>query len=76
MDSRLPALGWEWGLGYGGTEQKGKSVHGHGQQCGDCCGEVIKGDNGNGNNTLKYIKNKKLKTKRRRKKISGRNRKE
>ena len=23
-------------LGGGGTEQKGKRTHGHGQQCGDC----------------------------------------
>ena len=26
-------------LGGGGTEQKGKRTHGHGQQCGDCWGE-------------------------------------
>ena len=28
--------GW---LGVGGIEQKEKSTHGHGQQCGDCGGE-------------------------------------
>ena len=27
----------------GGIQQKGKSTHGHGQQCGDCGGEEIKG---------------------------------
>ena len=33
----------------GGTEQKGKRTHGHGQQCDDCCGEKgIQGLNGNG----------------------------
>ena len=33
-----------------GTEQKGKSTHGHRQQCGDCWGEGnIRGLNGNGN---------------------------
>ena len=29
-------------LGGGGMEQKGKSTHGHGQQCGDCRG--VQGD--------------------------------
>ena len=33
----------------GGTEQKGKRTHGHGQQCGDCWGERgISGLNGDG----------------------------
>ena len=42
--------------GGGGTEQKGKRTHGHGQQCGDCWGqEGISGLNGNGKNTIKYI---------------------
>ena len=27
------------GLSSGGIEQKGKRIHGHGQQCGDCGGE-------------------------------------
>ena len=36
-------------LGGGGIEQKGKGPHGHGQQCGDCCGEEgIRGINGDG----------------------------
>ena len=35
-------------VGDGGIEQKGKRTHGHGQQCGDCGGEVgIRGLNGN-----------------------------
>ena len=39
----------------GGSEQKGKSTHGHGQQCGDCWGEEgIKVLNGNGKNTIKF----------------------
>ena len=33
-----------WG---GGTEQKGKRAHGHGQQCGDCKGGDVRGLNGN-----------------------------
>ena len=38
----------------GGIEQKGKSTHGHGQQCGDCRGEVgNKGLNGNRKNTVR-----------------------
>ena len=37
------ALGVGVGLGYGGTEQKGKMTHGHGQQCGDCRGGDVKG---------------------------------
>ena len=34
----------------GGTEQKGKRTHGHGQQCGDCWGGGgnIRGLNSNG----------------------------
>ena len=36
-------------LGGGRTEQKGKRIHGHGQQCGDCWGEgSIRGLNSNG----------------------------
>ena len=36
-------------------KQKGKGIHGHGQQCGDCWGQGhIRGLNGNGkNNTIK-----------------------
>ena len=35
----------------GGIEQKRKRTHGHGQQCGDCCGEGdVRGLNGNGKN--------------------------
>lgn len=30
-------------LGDVGIEQKGKKIHGRGQQCGDCGGEEIKG---------------------------------
>ena len=51
-------VGRLWG---GGTEQKGKRTHGHGQQCGDCRREEsIRGLNGNGKNTIvnKYINNK------------------
>ena len=41
----------------GGIEQKGKKTHGHGQQCGDCWGEgVLRGLNGNGENTIKMEK--------------------
>ena len=35
-------------LGSGGIEQKGKRTHGHGQQCGDCRGQSVKGIDGNG----------------------------
>ena len=31
-----------------GIEQKRKMTHGHGQQCGDCWGEDIRGLNDNG----------------------------
>ena len=58
MKSRMTAKG-EW-LEDGGIEQKGKSTHGHGQQCGDCRGwrvveveEGIRGINGNVKNTIK-----------------------
>ena len=37
MDSRVTAKG-EGRLEDGGTEQKGKRTHRHGQQCGDCRG--------------------------------------
>ena len=47
MESRMTAK-W-WGVRGGGTEQKGKRTHGHGQQCGDYWGEEeIRGLNGNG----------------------------
>ena len=29
-------------VGGGGIEQKGKRIHGHGQQCGDCGGRGYK----------------------------------
>ena len=48
MESRMTAkgVGRLWG---GGTEQKGKRTHGHGQQCGDCRGEGgVRGLKGNG----------------------------
>ena len=42
------------GLEGGGIEQKGKRIHGHGQQCGDCRGKRnIRGINGNGKNKIK-----------------------
>ena len=46
----------------GGIEQRGKRIHGHGQQCGDCWGEGnIRGLNGNGKNTIKIkLKNKRI----------------
>ena len=39
-----------WGeLGGEGIEQKGRRIHGHGQQCGDCWGEAgIRGLDDNG----------------------------
>ena len=43
IESRLTAKGGGK-LGSGGIEQKGKSNHGHGQQCGDCGGTWGKGD--------------------------------
>ena len=44
-------VGVRWGRG---IEQKGKKIHGHGQQWGDGWGGGdIKGQNGNGNNTIK-----------------------
>ena len=40
--------GWER-VGSGGSEQKGKRTHGHGQQCRDCWGEeYTRGLSGNG----------------------------
>ena len=46
-----------WGGLVGGEiEQKGKRTHGHGQQCGDCCGEAgIRGLNGNEKFNKDYI---------------------
>ena len=41
------SLGWG-ALGGGKIEQKGKRTHKHGQQCGDCSGEGIRGTNSNG----------------------------
>ena len=38
-------------VGGGGTEQKQKRTHGHGQQCGDWGGGRYKGD-GNGKNII------------------------
>ena len=41
-------------LGGGGIEQRGKRIHGHGQQCGDCWGEWgIRGLKVNVKNTIK-----------------------
>ena len=52
MESRMTAVGGRWGGG--GTEEKGKRTHGHGQQGGDCWGEAgIRGLNGKG---IKYNK--------------------
>ena len=43
-----------WGrLGGGRSEQKGKRIHGHGQQCDDCRERATRGQNGNGKNTIK-----------------------
>ena len=40
-------------VGGGGTEQKGRRTHEHGQQRGDCWEEVdIRGLNGKGKNTI------------------------
>ena len=46
----------------GGSEQRAKRTHGHGQQCGECWGEGnIRGLNGNGKNTIKIkLKNKRI----------------
>ena len=49
MESRLTAMGRQ--VEGGGTEQKGKRTHGHGQQCGDLAekgDESIRRINGNG----------------------------
>ena len=47
------------GVGGGGIEQKGRT-HGHGQQCGDCCGQRgIRGRNANEENTIKIRKKQK-----------------
>ena len=57
MESRMTASRKERLKG-GGMEQKGKRTHGHGQQCGDCWGEVgIRELNGNGKNIIKFLKN-------------------
>ena len=37
IESRLTAIN-EGGLRDGGVQLKGKTTHGHGQQCGDCGG--------------------------------------
>ena len=40
-------VSWGGGVRVGGTEQKGKRTHGHGQQCADCWGEMgTRGTNG------------------------------
>ena len=53
MESRLTAsVGGE--AGDGRTEQKAKTSHGHGQQCGNCWGEGhIRGLTSNRKNTMK-----------------------
>ena len=63
----LTALGWEWGVLWGGgIKKKRKWTHGHRSQCGDWEGwgwrwkESIR-INGNGKNTIK-INDKKHKT--------------
>ena len=51
----IAIVGWE--VRDGGIERKGKRTHGHGQQCGACRGEGgIRGLNGNGSNTMKFLK--------------------
>ena len=61
IESRMTASRGK--LGVGGTEQKGKRTHGHGQQCGNCWGEGhIRGLTSNRKNTMK-IKFKKKETK-------------
>ena len=53
-----------WGRLESGEKQKGKSTHGHGQQCGDCgVEEGVKGINGNGKNTIKNKSKKKTQPK-------------
>ena len=60
MESRMTASGGQGRAGGGGTEQKGKGTHGHGQQCGDCWWEVgIRGLKGNGKKYHEDLKNKK-----------------
>ena len=39
IESRMTASRGK--LGVGGTEQKGKRTHGHGQHCGDCWGKEV-----------------------------------
>ena len=52
------------GLEGGGIEQKGKRMHGPGQQYGDCWRDgAIRGLNDNGNKNTVKIKSKKLKRK-------------
>ena len=54
MKSRMTVKGSGGWWGGRGIEQKGKRIHGHGQQCGDCLGEgIIRGLNGNEKNTIK-----------------------
>ena len=40
-DDTCSPIGWQGMWGGGVIEQKGKSNHGHGQQCGDCWGEAV-----------------------------------
>ena len=48
----MTAIGWGMLEGEG-IEQKGNRTHGHGQQCGHCCGvEGIRGLNNNGKNVI------------------------
>ena len=55
IESRMTATGLRE-RGGGGTEQKGKRTHGHGQQCGGCSGGgVIVGINGNRKNIIKIF---------------------
>ena len=55
IESRMTASRGK--LGVGGTEQKGKRTHGHGQRCGECWAEgAVRGLNGNGNNIRKIKK--------------------
>ena len=59
MESRLTASGGVLVKGWRDWE-KGKRTHGHGQQCGDCRGEgSIEDLNGNGKNTIHFLKGKK-----------------
>ena len=59
-DDTCSPIGWQGMWGGGVIEQKGKSNHGHGQQCGDCWGEEDKGPMVMEKNTIKIKWNESL----------------